>query len=378
MRDHVAGGVDRPSERVGSLGPPLVLPETLAQLAQGCPREHGDIEQADNGGVVLLRGPQAHDGSVTRTAPTFRNARQHLAVGVVGGLGRLERPVGRPDQLVVSLILQCECGLAEEHVDSEGHEIVSDHVFELASHLSRPPPRAGGVQSERARRNELQPEPFVVDLVGALQDLLRPEAAGVAAPGPPVVGQRQVQPSHGCDPVVFEHAFEDRLEVVEFGMETLDPLGLIARIDSREPTLRRTTGSTPRDARATNRLPPTRRGDPARTVASVSSWRYRPVPLVGTVATIDLSISRSTRSIDIEVVDSVTGDDRLGRSQIEGAAKHGEAGEDGFLVVVEQVMGPLHRGPQGLMPLPPPTPATREQPEPLVEPGEDVGRHHRP
>ena len=78
----------------------------------------------------------------------------------------------------------------------------------------------------------------------------------------------------------------------------------------------------------------------------------------------------------VELVDADAHGDRDRRVEVEAADAHRQAIEQRALVVGEQVVGPVDRGPQGLVPFQAGAPTAREEPELLVEACEDLARGH--
>ena len=77
------------------------------------------------------------------------------------------------------------------------------------------------------------------------------------------------------------------------------------------------------------------------------------------------------------LVDRVVGDDRARRPGVERAGEHGQPCEHHRLVRLQQRVRPVDRGAQGLVALQRHAPAAGEEPEPLVEQGQDLGHAER-
>ena len=80
---------------------------------------------------------------------------------------------------------------------------------------------------------------------------------------------------------------------------------------------------------------------------------------------------------DLPAVEVVAAGDGDRGGGVEGTGEDAESVEHDPFVVVEELVGPIHRRPQGLVPFHAPAPLAGEEPEPLVEVRGDIRRAHR-
>ena len=89
--------------------------------------------------------------------------------------------------------------------------------------------------------------------------------------------------------------------------------------------------------------------------------------------TSDFSTSEPEQVDDVEVLERLHAAHLLGRCQVEAADEDRQAAQDALLVLVQQLVGPVHQRAQRLLPLLQHAAAAGEQLVAILQPGVDVG-----